>query len=193
LGKITVGQLLHEICGGPRPGRQFKALIPGGSSSKVLRFGERFQFKRKDGTAVDWGVEDIPLDFDSFALCDTMGGSGGMIVMDDSSCIVDVAKYFMEFCQSESCGKCVPCRVGTTHLYRLLERVTTGEAEERELRMLEELCDVVRRTSLCGLGQSAPNPILSTLRYFRDEYDAHVGEKRCPAGVCKIHAQELNA
>ena len=174
---IPLRDIIYEIGGGIPDGRRFKAVQTGGPS----------------GGCIPEQHLDLPVDYESLAKVGSIMGSGGMIVMDDSSCIVDVAKYFMEFCQSESCGKCVPCRVGTTHLYRLLERVTTGEAEERELRMLEELCDVVRRTSLCGLGQSAPNPILSTLRYFRDEYDAHVGEKRCPAGVCEIHAQEVKA
>jgi bidirectional [NiFe] hydrogenase diaphorase subunit len=111
-----------------------------------------------------------------------------MIITDESSCMVDVAKFFIEFCMSESCGKCVPCRVGTTHLHNLLERICKGDASEHELELLQQLGDVVRNTSLCGLGQSAPNPIMSTLNYFRHEYLAHVNEKRCPAGVCKIEA-----
>ena len=111
-------------------------------------------------------------------------GSGGMIVMDDTSCMVDVAKYFMEFCMSESCGKCIPCRVGTYQMHELLTRITDGKATPQDVATLEELCDLVMNTSLCGLGQSAPNPVLSTLRYFRDEYRAHVEEKKCPSGVC---------
>jgi bidirectional [NiFe] hydrogenase diaphorase subunit len=113
--------------------------------------------------------------------------------MDERSCMVDVAKFFMEFCMSESCGKCVPCRVGTTQLHNILSRITKGEAQEKDLAMLEELCDVVRNTSLCGLGQSAPNPILSTLRCFRDEYAAHVDGNECPAGVCKLAPAEVKA
>jgi bidirectional [NiFe] hydrogenase diaphorase subunit len=109
-----------------------------------------------------------------------------MIVMDDSSCMVDVAKYFMEFCKSESCGKCVPCRAGTYQMHDLLGRICAGHATAQEVALLEELCDLVMNTSLCGLGQSAPNPVLSTLRYFRDEYHAHVEERKCPAGVCRI-------
>jgi bidirectional [NiFe] hydrogenase diaphorase subunit len=113
-------------------------------------------------------------------------GSGGMIVMDETSCMVDVAKFFIEFCKSESCGKCIPCRVGTAQMYDILTKITTGTASMEDLGMLEELCDVVRNTSLCGLGQTAPNPILSTLRYFREEYIAHIDGKTCPAGICKM-------
>jgi bidirectional [NiFe] hydrogenase diaphorase subunit len=113
-------------------------------------------------------------------------GSGGMIVMDDTSCMVDVAKFFMDFCREESCGKCVPCRVGTTQLHMLLERITTGESSMDELAQMERLAGMVQKTSLCGLGQGAPNPIFSTLRYFREEYLAHIVDRVCPAGVCKI-------
>jgi bidirectional [NiFe] hydrogenase diaphorase subunit len=122
-----------------------------------------------------------------------LDGSGGMIVMDDTSCMVDVAKYFMEFCMTESCGKCIPCRVGTAQMYRLLEKISQGEGTLDDLALLEELCDVVKHTSLCGLGQGAPNPVQSTLRYFRDEYLAHIVDKRCPAGVCKIKQEVMSA
>jgi bidirectional [NiFe] hydrogenase diaphorase subunit len=108
--------------------------------------------------------------------------------MDDTSCMVDVAKYFMEFCMTESCGKCVPCRVGTAQMYDLLEQMTDGTATQKELDLLSELCEVVRHTSLCGLGQTAPNPVLSTFRYFADEYTDHIQKKKCPAGVCQIDA-----
>ena len=117
-------------------------------------------------------------------------GSGGMIVMDETSCMVDVAKYFIEFCMSESCGKCVPCRVGTAQLYGLMCKITSGAGTMDDIKLLEELCDLVKNTSLCGLGQAAPNPILSTLRYFHDEYIAHIENKICPAGVCKIRRAE---
>jgi len=120
-------------------------------------------------------------------------GSGGMIVMDETSCMVDVAKYFMEFCMTESCGKCIPCRVGTAQMHNLLSRITSGEATLDDLAMLEDLCDMVKNTSLCGLGQGAPNPVQSTLRYFRDEYLAHVVEKRCPAGVCTMKHEAVHA
>jgi bidirectional [NiFe] hydrogenase diaphorase subunit len=112
-------------------------------------------------------------------------GSGGMIVMDETSCMVDVAKYFMEFCMSESCGKCVPCRAGTRQMHELLRKITEGAAGAAELALLEELCDLVRNTSLCGLGQTAPNPVVSTLRYFREEYQQHLDGDGCAAGVCK--------
>jgi len=107
--------------------------------------------------------------------------------MDETSCMVDVAKFFMEFSMSESCGKCVPCRVGTTHMYNLLCKITGGTAAMGDIELLEEKCDLVKHTSLCGLGQAAPNPVLSTLRYFRDEYAAHVLDKSCPAGACKLN------
>jgi bidirectional [NiFe] hydrogenase diaphorase subunit len=106
--------------------------------------------------------------------------------MDERSCMVKIAKYFMEFCADESCGKCVPCRVGTVQMQRILDRITRGSATPADLQTLRELCDLVRETSLCGLGQSAPNPVLSTLRYFLDEYKAHINERRCPAGVCEM-------
>jgi bidirectional [NiFe] hydrogenase diaphorase subunit len=118
-----------------------------------------------------------------------MMGSGGMIVMDENSCMVDVAKYFIEFCMTESCGKCIPCRVGTAQMHHLLTKISYGEATMDDLALLEHLCDVVKNTSLCGLGQAAPNPVISTLRFFREEYIAHIVEKRCPAGVCQIHRQ----
>jgi bidirectional [NiFe] hydrogenase diaphorase subunit len=113
-----------------------------------------------------------------------MMGSGGMIVMDDTSCMVNVARYFMEFCMSESCGKCIPCRTGTAQMFNLLTKICNGEATHADLDLLVDLCDVVKNTSLCGLGMTAPNPVLSTLRYFKDEYLEHIENKHCPAGVC---------
>jgi bidirectional [NiFe] hydrogenase diaphorase subunit len=113
-------------------------------------------------------------------------GSGGMIIMDETSCMVDVANFFMEFCMSESCGKCVPCRVGTTQIHNVLNGITNGSGKESDIPRLEELCDLVKNTSLCGLGQTSPNPVMSTLRYFRDEYEAHIHDKACPAGACNI-------
>jgi bidirectional [NiFe] hydrogenase diaphorase subunit len=109
-----------------------------------------------------------------------------MIVMDNTSCMVDVARFFMEFCRSESCGKCIPCRVGTAQMHELLEKMVAGQASPADLALLEELCDVVKSTSLCGLGQTSPNPVLSTLRFFRHEYLAHINERRCHAGSCVI-------
>jgi bidirectional [NiFe] hydrogenase diaphorase subunit len=131
----------------------------------------------------------MSVDYESLASVGSIMGSGGMIVMDETSCMVDVAKFFMEFSMSESCGKCVPCRAGTTHMHNLLCKITEGTAVMGDLELLEEKCDLVRNTSLCGLGQAAPNPVLSTLRYFRDEYTAHIREKTCPAGVCKINQE----
>jgi len=170
---IPLRDIIFEIGGGVPGGRKLKAVQTGGPS----------------GGCIPEEHLDLPVEYESLAKVGSIMGSGGMIVTDETSCMVDVAKYFTEFCKSESCGKCVPCRVGTTHLYQLLDRISRGDADESALELLEELCDVVANTSLCGLGQSAPNPIVSTLRYFRDEYLAHVVEKRCPAGVCKIEAE----
>lgn len=171
---MTLREIVFEIGGGIPDNRRFKAVQTGGPS----------------GGCIPEAHLDVPVDFESLTQLGTYIGSGGMIVMDETSCMVDVAKYFMDFCMSESCGKCVPCRVGTAHMYRLLDKITRGEATLDDLALLEDLCDMVRHTSLCGLGQGAPNPVQSTLRYFRDEYLAHIVEKTCPAGVCKIHQRE---
>jgi NADH:ubiquinone oxidoreductase subunit F (NADH-binding) len=128
----------------------------------------------------------MPVDYESLKEVGSFMGSGGMIVMDETSCMVDVAKYFMDFCREESCGKCVPCRVGTTELHGMLEAITEGRATLADLDKLERLSRIVQSTSLCGLGQAAPNPIFSTLRYFREEYLAHIVDRVCPAGVCEI-------
>jgi bidirectional [NiFe] hydrogenase diaphorase subunit len=165
---ITLREIIFEVGGGIPDGRSFKAVQTGGPS----------------GGCLPSQYLDMPVDYESLAKAGSIMGSGGMIVMDDSSCMVDVAKYFMDFCMTESCGKCVPCRVGTYQMNELLAKITARAASVQDVAMLEELCDLLRNTSLCGLGQSAPNPVLSTLRYFADEYKAHVEEKRCPAGVC---------
>jgi bidirectional [NiFe] hydrogenase diaphorase subunit len=167
---ITLREIIYEIGGGIPDGRRFKAVQTGGPS----------------GGCIPEESLDMPVDYESLKKLGSIMGSGGMIVMDDSSCMVDVAKFFMEFCKSESCGKCVPCRVGTYQMYELLQRITEGNATAKELAALEELCDLVQNTSLCGLGQSAPNPVISTLRYFRDEYQAHIEGRKCPANVCQI-------
>ena len=175
---VTLRQIIFEIGGGVPEGRKFKAVQTGGPSGGCIP--EQFL--------------DLPVDYESLKEVGSIMGSGGMIVMDDSACMVNVARYFMEFCMSESCGKCIPCRSGTAQMYELLSRVTGGTATMRDLELLEELCDMVANTSLCGLGQSAPNPILSTLRYFREEYVEHIEEKRCKAGVCECSAmQEVRA
>lgn len=163
----TLRQIVYEI-GGIPAGKSFKAVQTGGPS----------------GGCIPESMLDIPVDYESLASVGSFMGSGGMIVMDHSACMVDVARFFMRFCMAESCGKCIPCRVGTAQMTMLLDKIVTGEADLDDLALLEELCEVVKRTSLCGLGQGSPNPVLSTLRYFRDEYIAHVVEKRCPAGVC---------
>jgi bidirectional [NiFe] hydrogenase diaphorase subunit len=169
---MTLRQIILEIGGGVPEGRKFKAVQTGGPSGGCIP--EQFL--------------DQPVDYESLKELGSIMGSGGMIVMDDSACMVNVAHYFMEFCMSESCGKCIPCRAGTAQMYELLTRMTKGTATLHDLELLEELCDMVSNTSLCGLGQSAPNPVLSTLRYFRHEYIEHIEEKRCSAGVCSCSA-----
>ncbi|HSB52671.1 MAG TPA: NuoF family protein [Dissulfurispiraceae bacterium] len=175
--EVPMGTVLRDIVfdigGGIPNGMRFKAVQTGGPS----------------GGCIPEQHLDMPVDYESLAKVGSIMGSGGMIVMDDTSCMVDVAKFFMEFCMSESCGKCVPCRVGTAQIYNLLEKISTGQGQISDIAMLEELSDLVRNTSLCGLGQTAPNPVMSTLRYFRDEYCAHIEEGECPAGVCRIHEE----
>jgi len=127
----------------------------------------------------------LPVDYESLTRAGAMMGSGGMIVMDEGTCMVDIALYFLKFTQEESCGKCAPCRIGTRQMAEILARITAGEGAPEDLRKLEELALTVKRGSLCGLGQTAPNPVLSTLRYFLDEYRAHIEDRRCPALVCK--------
>lgn len=167
---MSLREIVFDIGGGIPEGRAFKAAQTGGPS----------------GGCIPAEHLDTPVDYESLRALGSIMGSGGLIVMDDLSCMPDVAKFFMEFCMDESCGKCVPCRVGTVQLYRILERITHGSATTRDLEILEELCLMVKDTSLCGLGQSAPNPLLSTLNYFRAEYEAHIKERRCPAGVCQM-------
>ena len=169
---MTLRQIIFEIGGGVPEGREFKAVQTGGPSGGCIP--EQFL--------------DLPVDYESLKEVGSIMGSGGMIVMDDSACMVNVACYFMEFCMSESCGKCIPCRAGTAQMFELLTRMTEGTATLGDLQLLEELCDMVSNTSLCGLGQSAPNPVLSTLRYFREEYLEHIEQKRCRAGVCPCAA-----
>ncbi len=164
----TLREVIFEIGGGIPNGRKFKAAQTGGPS----------------GGCLPESLLDIKIDFDSLTSVGSMMGSGGLIVMDDSNCMVDIAKFFLEFTVDESCGKCTPCRVGTMRLYEMLQNISSGKAVIEDLDKLEALCHVVKSSSLCGLGQTAPNPILSTLQYFRDEYVAHIVDKKCPAGVC---------
>jgi bidirectional [NiFe] hydrogenase diaphorase subunit len=167
---LSLREILFEIGGGIPGGKRFKAAQTGGPS----------------GGCIPAEHLDLPVDYESLAGVGSIMGSGGLIVMDETSCMVDVAKYFIEFCRDESCGKCVPCRAGTVQMHAILERITAGLAEPADIERLEDLCLLLRETSLCGLGQSAPNPVSSTLRFFRDEYLAHIDERRCPAGVCRM-------
>ncbi len=165
----TLREVIEEIGGGIPGGKKFKAAQTGGPSGGCIP-AEHF---------------DIPIDYDNLISIGSMMGSGGLIVMDETDCMVDIAKFFLEFTVEESCGKCTPCRVGTKRMLEILTKITEGNATMEDLDKLEELCYYIKDNSLCGLGQTAPNPVLSTLRYFRDEYEAHIKEKRCPAGVCK--------
>ncbi|MGD0833931.1 MAG: NuoF family protein [Candidatus Dormibacteria bacterium] len=167
---LSLREIVFDIGGGLPGGRKFKAVQTGGPSGGCMP--EQFL--------------DMPVDYESLAKAGSLMGSGGMIVMDEGTCMVDVAKFFMDFCREESCGKCVPCRAGTAQMYGLLDRITRGLAVREDIERLERLAEMVRSTSLCGLGQGAPNPVFSTLRYFRDEYLAHVDDHVCPAGVCTM-------
>jgi bidirectional [NiFe] hydrogenase diaphorase subunit len=175
---MTLRQIIFDIGGGIPDGRRFKAVQTGGPSGGCLP-AEHL---------------DLSLSYDALISAGSMMGSGGMIVMDDTSCMVNVARFFMEFCMTESCGKCVPCRTGTAQMFNLLTKICDGEATHADLDLLIDLCDMVKHTSLCGLGMTAPNPVLSTLRYFKDEYLEHIDNKRCPAGVCacsnKVRTEE---
>jgi NADH:ubiquinone oxidoreductase subunit F (NADH-binding)/Pyruvate/2-oxoacid:ferredoxin oxidoreductase delta subunit len=166
---MTLREIVYDIGGGIPKGRKFKAVQTGGPS----------------GGCIPESLLDLPVDFDKLYEVGSMMGSGGMIVMDDRSCMVDVAKYFLAFLQEESCGKCVPCREGVRRMREILEDICAGKGTEGDIELLEKIATGVADGSLCALGGSAPNPVLSTLRYFRDEYDAHIKDHRCPAGVCK--------
>ena len=165
----TLRTVIEEIGGGIPGGKKFKAAQTGGPS----------------GGCIPASLIDTPIDYDNLIAIGSMMGSGGLIVMDEDTCMVDIAKFFLEFTVDESCGKCTPCRIGTRRMLEILTKITDGNATMEDLKKLEELCYYIKENSLCGLGQTAPNPVLSTLRYFKDEYIAHIEEKRCPAGVCK--------
>ena len=165
----TLRTIIEDIGGGIPGGKKFKAAQTGGPS----------------GGCIPAELIDTPIDYDSLTAIGSMMGSGGLIVMDEDNCMVDIAKFFLEFCVDESCGKCTPCRIGTKRLYDLLCKITDGNGTLEDLDTIEELCYHLKDSALCALGQSAPNPVLSTLKYFREEYIAHVVEKRCPAGVCR--------
>jgi bidirectional [NiFe] hydrogenase diaphorase subunit len=174
---MTLREIVFDIGGGIVGGRAFKAVQTGGPA----------------GGCIPSQFLDMPVDYESLMGVGSFMGSGGKLVMAETSCMVNVAKYFMDFCREESCGKCVPCRVGTTQLWMLLDRITAGQATMDDLAQMERLATMVQRTSLCGLGQGAPNPIFSTLRYFREEYLAHIVDRTCPAGVCAIEPQPVLA
>ena len=166
---ITLREVIYDIGGGIKNNKKFKAVQTGGPS----------------GGCITKENLDIPIDYESLNSIGSMMGSGGMIVMDEDNCMVDIAKFYLEFTKDESCGKCTPCRIGNTRMLEILEKITKGNGTEQDLKDLVELGDVIKDTSLCGLGQTSPNPVLSTLHYFEDEYLAHVKDKHCPAGVCQ--------
>jgi NADP-reducing hydrogenase subunit HndC len=165
----TLREIVYDIGGGIPNGKKFKAAQTGGPS----------------GGCIPASHLDTPIDYDNLISIGSMMGSGGLIVMDEDNCMVDIAKFFLEFTVDESCGKCPPCRIGTKRMYEILDRITKGQGEEGDIEKLQTLAESIKQGALCGLGQTSPNPVLSTLRYFRDEYEAHIKEKRCPAGVCK--------
>ena len=181
---ITIGEIVEEIGGGIKDERQFKAVQIGGPS----------------GGCIPASLRDTRIDYEELTKLGAMMGSGGLVVMDDTACMVDMARFFLQFTQNESCGKCTFCRIGTKRTLEILDRLCAGEGKSGDIERLEELCEQIRRTSLCGLGQTAPNPVRTTLKYFRDEYEAHVGsaqingskvgahirsDKRCPAKRCR--------
>lgn len=162
-------EIIFDIGGGIPGGKKFKAVQTGGPS----------------GGCIPEAYLDTPVDYESLSKLGTIMGSGGMIIVDQDTCMVDLAKFFLEFVQEESCGKCSPCRIGTKRMLEIMERITSGQGREGDIELLEELSHGIKNSALCGLGQTAPNPVLSTLRYFRDEYEAHVRDKKCPAGACR--------
>lgn len=165
----TLREIVEEIGGGVPNGKKFKAAQTGGPS----------------GGCIPASHIDVPIDYEHLSALGSMMGSGGLIVMDEDTCMVDIAKFFLDFTVDESCGKCTPCRIGTKRLYELIDKITKGEATEDDIQAIKDLCEHMKSASLCALGQTAPNPVVSTMRYFEDEYVAHVKDKTCPAGVCK--------
>ena len=165
----TLREIIYDIGGGCPNGKKFKAAQTGGPS----------------GGCIPASQLDVQIDYDNLTAIGSMMGSGGMIVMDEDTCMVDIARFFLDFTVDESCGKCAPCRIGTKRMLEILERIVDGRGEDGDIEKLEELAKAIKATALCGLGQTAPNPVLSTMKYFRDEYIAHIRDKTCPAGVCK--------
>ncbi len=166
---ITLERIIFDIGGGIPGGKKFKAAQTGGPS----------------GGCIPASLANLPIDYDSLTAAGAIMGSGGLVIMDENTCMVDLAKYFLNFTREESCGKCVPCRVGTKRMLEILTRITEGKGEMEDLEIMKDLASMIKDASLCGLGQTAPNPVLTTLNYYYDEYRAHIEEKRCPAGVCK--------
>lgn len=166
---IPLRDIIYEIGGGLADNKQLKAIQTGGPS----------------GGCIPIEYLDLPIEYDTLTAIGSMMGSGGMIVMDETNCMVDISKFYLEFSVDESCGKCTPCRIGNKRILEIIEDITKGKAVKEDLYKLEELCEVVKNTSLCGLGESAPNPVLSTIKFFRDEYEEHIINKKCKAGVCK--------
>ena len=162
-------EVVEEIGGGIPSGKKFKAAQTGGPS----------------GGCIPASLLDVPIDYENLAKIGSIVGSGGLIIMDEDNCMVDIAKFFLDFTKDESCGKCTPCRIGTKRLLEYLDKITKGQGTMEDLDEMEALCYYIKDNSLCGLGQTAPNPVLSTLKYFREEYVEHVKNKRCPAGICK--------
>jgi NADH:ubiquinone oxidoreductase subunit F (NADH-binding) len=165
---MTLREIIYEIGGGIPGGKRFKAVQTGGPS----------------GGCLPEGLLDLPVDFDRLTEVGSMMGSGGMIVMDENTCMVDVAKYFLTFLEEESCGKCVPCREGIKRMGQVLKEITEGRGKEGDIELLEDISFVLTEGALCALGSTAANPVMSTVKYFREEYEAHIRDKKCPAGVC---------
>jgi len=176
---ITIREIVEEIGGGIKNGRKFKAILAGGPS----------------GGCIPARLADTRIDYEELSSTGSIMGSGGLVVLDDRDCAVEIARYFLRFTRNESCGKCTFCRIGTERMLEILERICNGQGREGDLQTLEDLGNHVKKGSLCGLGQTAPNPVLTTLRYFREEYEAHVRERRCPAAQCKalIHYRVLES
>jgi len=176
---ITIREIVEDIGGGVKGGRPFKAVLAGGPS----------------GGCIPAHLAGTRIDYEELAQTGAIMGSGGLVILDDRDCVVDLARYFLHFTQDESCGKCTFCRVGTRRMLEILNRICAGQGEEGDLQALDDLSIGIKHGSLCGLGQTAPNPVLTTLRYFREEYEAHIRERRCPAAVCKplIHYRVLDA
>jgi NADH:ubiquinone oxidoreductase subunit F (NADH-binding) len=167
---ITLREIIYEIGGGVPEGKDLKAVQTGGPS----------------GGCLPANMIDMPVDFDSLTKAGSIMGSGGLVVMDEETCMVDVARYFLDFNQRESCGQCIPCRLGTKQMFEILDEITKGKGRKGDLDLLLELSESIQRSSVCGLGKTAPNPVLTTIRYFKDEYEAHITDKYCPAGICSM-------